>query len=97
MIAALIFLVPLGMTGLFLFFHFSPKDQYKTQSIKRFNVLVIIINILSCAIYSYRTYLTMIGTTDRAWWPVLAVLGSLFIFSAILFLGTFIRFIIFKK
>jgi len=97
MILALIVLVPFCVAALWVFFRFSPKDKNKAKLIIVVNSVIILIDILLCAIYSCRTYATMINTVDRNWWPILSVLGSLFIFSIVLIVGAIIRVLIFRK
>ena len=97
MMLSLTVLIPLCGVALWAFFRFSPKDINKENLILIYNIIVIFVNILLCLIYSYRTYSIMINTVDRAWWPILSVLGSLFIFAIVLFVAAIIRFFIFRK
>ena len=95
MILALIILVPLCAVSLWVFFRFTPpKDKSKINLL--YNYIVILIDVLLCAIHSYRMYATMINSVDRVWWPILSILGSLFIFPVILFVGAIIRAYIFE-
>ena len=97
MILSLIALVPLCGAALWAFLRFSPKDENKRKSIVFYNSALVSIDILLCAIYSYKIYTALIDTRDSAWWPILSILGSLFTFSLVLLLGIIIRFFIFKK
>jgi len=96
MILALIVLVPFCAVSLWVFFRFTPPAG-KKKITNRYNYSVILLNVLLCAGFTYRTYATMINTVDRAWWPVLSVLGSLFIFPIILFIAVLTRAFIFRK
>jgi len=97
MILALIVLIPFCIAALWAFFRFSPKETGSNKC-TIFNSITIILAILVCALYSYRTYATMINTVDREWWSILSVLGSLFFFSIILVVAAVLRnFVFFRK
>ena len=97
MISALMILIPLCMVALWVFFRFSSKDKNRMRLVILYNSAVILIAALLCAIFSYRTYMTMINSVDSGWWPILSILGSLFIFSVVLLIGAISRIFIFKK
>ena len=97
MILALIVLIPFCGAALWAFFRFSPQDEEKKKAILIYNWIVILINILLCLGYTYRAYSSMINSVDRAWWPILSILGSLFICAISLFVGAIIRKFIFRK
>lgn len=85
----LIILLPFFIISLWLFFRFSPKQQ--KNKCKIYNLIIISVAIFFCLLYSYRTYTVMINTNDSAWWLILSILGSLFIFSVTLIIGSILR------
>ncbi|MFC1809196.1 hypothetical protein ACFL3D_03635 [Candidatus Omnitrophota bacterium] len=98
MIIALVILIPLCILALWVFFHFSPRTvAAKQRIIKVYNITVLVMSIVLCALFSYNTYSNMIDTTDREWWPILSTLGSLFIFSTVLLISATIRSFIFQR
>ncbi|KPK97395.1 MAG: hypothetical protein AMJ95_09135 [Omnitrophica WOR_2 bacterium SM23_72] len=96
MILALVILLPFCFVTLLIFFHFSPKERMK--SCKIYNSIIILLALIFCALYIYRTYSVMVDTVDSAWWPTLSVIGSLFIFHLILLVGAMLRnYVFFRK
>jgi len=90
MILSLIILVPIALVALWFFFKSSPKGVQNNQ-IHFFNAGVVVAGVLLCGALTYKVYLMLAGGTDRAWWPVLSVLGSLIVFPATLMVGGIIR------
>jgi len=63
-----------------------------------YNSIVFGSSLIACLIVCLYFYLTTGQSVDRAWWPILALLGSLFTFAIVLIIGGFFRnYIIFKK
>jgi hypothetical protein len=63
-----------------------------------YNSFVFGSSIIACLIICIYFYLTTGQSVDRAWWPILAILGSLFSFAIILIIGLLFRnYLIFGK
>ena len=90
MILSLIILIPFVLVAVWLFFKISPKNV-NGNIIKIYNIIVILSALTACLLISLYCYRTTGQSVDRAWWPVLSVLGSLFVFPLILFIGGIIR------
>ena len=96
MIAALTVLIPFLCIVIWFYLKFTPKHANK-KSLKNYNLIVVFLALLACFLVSFYFYNTTGQSVDKAWWPVLATLGSLFIIPIILLITGFIRnFIIFK-
>ncbi len=90
MILALIILVPLVLLALWQFIKFSPEGVEK-KKLLFCNSVVIIIGVILCGLLTLNVYVNMAGGSDRAWWPILSVLGSLVVFPVCLTVGGIIR------
>ncbi len=96
MIAAFTILAPLLLACVVLFIRFQPKAANKSTK-NRFNIIVAALAILASIAVSIYFWRTTGQSVDRAWWPVLATFGSMFLISFILVVGVLIRYAIFKK
>ena len=97
MILALIILVPLIIITLRIYFKSTPKHIDKRTS-TIYNSVIFTISLIACLIVCLYTYFTTGQSIDRAWWPILAALGSLSVFPIVLIIGGLFRnFIIFRK
>jgi hypothetical protein len=90
MIISLLILLPLALLALWFFTKSSPRGDGK-GGVFLFNALVLAASVLFCGALTLKVYAMLAGGPDRAWWPVLSVLGSLLLFSACLTLGGLIR------
>ena len=90
MILALAVLVPGLLLSLWLFFKLSPKDADKTR-VCLYNAGVLVVCVLICGALTFKLHSTLADTTDRAWWPILSVLGSLVASSLCLAVGGVVR------
>ncbi len=90
MIVSLGILIPFLCFVLWLYFKFTPKHADK-KSLRLYNLIVVLLALLSCFFVSLHFYTTTGQSVDSAWWPVLALMGSLFIFPIIVFIGGVIR------
>ena len=97
MIVSLTILIPFFFFVLWLYFKFTPKHTDK-KSLRNYNLIVMLLALLSCFFVSFYFYNTTGQSVDSAWWPILAFMGSLFIFPIIVFIGGVIRnLIIFRQ
>lgn len=90
---ALLVLIPLLVFSLWAFFHFTPPTT--GRGVRVFNSSAIVVGLLLCVGWSARTYLQMVGTVDRSWWPVVSALGSMAIFPVWLVLAGVLRRVVF--
>ena len=97
MIIALLILVPIvGVVG-WAFFRFAPKHCDK-KSLLRFNLLSLAVSLLLAIGWCVRTYLVMSPSVDSAWWPIISLLGSLFIIPVALGVAAILRnFVLFHR
>jgi hypothetical protein len=93
MVLALLVLIPLLIFSLWAFFHFTPPTT--VRGVRVFNGSAVVVGALLCVGWSARTYLQMVGTVDRAWWPVVSALGSMAIFPVWLVLAGVLRRVVF--
>ena len=97
MILSLIILVPLILITLRIYFKKTPKHIDKRTS-TIYNFVIFTLSLIACFIVWLYTYFTTGQSVDRAWWPILAGLGSLFVFFIVLIIGGLFRnFIMFRK
>ena len=90
MILALIILAPLVILALWQFIKLSPEGVEK-RKVRFYNSVVLLVGVLLCGLLTLNVYENMAGGSDRAWWPVLSVLGSLVVFPVCLMVGGIIR------
>jgi len=90
MILALIVLVPLLLMSLWAFIRFSPKGGSR-QQVLLFNLGVLAVGLVLCALLTLKIYSNMAAGPDRAWWSILSVLGTLAVFSIVLVVGGLVR------
>jgi hypothetical protein len=97
MVLSLIILVPFSLISIWLYFKSSPKHIEK-QTGHIYNFIIVVLSLLACLAVGLYTYYSTGQSADRAWWPILAFLGSLFVLPIVLILGGLIRnFILFRK
>ena len=90
MILALIVLVPVLLMSLWAFIRFSPKGGSR-QQVLLFNLGVLAVGLVLCALLTLTIYSNMAAGPDRAWWSILSVLGTLAVFSIVLVVGGLVR------
>ena len=90
MIFALIILVPILVFSVWAFLRFSPKVESR-QRILLFNLSVLGVGLLLCAFLTLKVYGNLAAGPDRAWWPVLSVLGAMVVFPVVLLVGGVVR------
>lgn len=96
MALSMIFLVPVLLITVWLFFCFSPKRP-DPRPVFRFNIGVFVVGLLVCAVWTIWIRAQLVTGPDVAWWPVMAVLGSLAVFPVILLAGALVRnFMVFR-
>ena len=97
MILALIILVPLIIITLLIYSKSTPKHiDKRTRTI--YNSVIFSISLIACFTVCLYTYFTTGQSVDRAWWPIFAVFGSVFVFTIVLIIGGLFRnFVIFRK
>jgi hypothetical protein len=93
MVLALLVLIPVLVFSLWAFFRFTPSTT--VRGVRLFNGSSIVVGLLLCVGWSVRTYLQMLGTVDRPWWPVVSALGAMAIFPVWLILAAVLRSVIF--
>lgn len=96
MVLSMIFLVPVLLITVWLFFRFSPRKS-DPRPVFRFNLGVFVFGLLVCAVWTIWIWAQMVSGPDHAWWSILAVLGSLAAFPVILLAGALVRnFMVFR-
>lgn len=88
--------VPLALLSTVLFFKTAPKQMVAGERMKC-NLVVVGIALGGCLAVSFYFYFTTGKSADAAWWPILAVLSSLLVFSAVVSLGGVVRNGIYNK
>jgi len=97
MILALIILVPLIIIILLIYSKNTPKHIDKRTNSK-YNSVIFTVSLIACFTVCLYTYLTTGQSVDRAWWPIFAAFGSVFIFTIVVIVGGLFRnFVIFRK
>lgn len=97
MITSLLILLPLLAASLYAFFRFAPSHA-DNRAVRRFNVLSFAIAVLLAVAWVIRTYVVMTPTVDSAWWPVISLLGALFILPTTLAVAAIARnFVVFRQ
>ena len=98
MIVALVLLVPLLAGALYVYFRFSPSvEPSRLQSLKTFNVGILLGALLGCIGIGFYFKTMMSGGSDAGWWPILTVLCSLFFLAVLLFVGWVMKGFVFRK
>lgn len=90
MIAALLVLVPIVAVVTWAFFRFAPR-HVERKAVVRFNLGALALGMALAGAWCVRTYLVMSPTEDRAWWPLISLLGSLAIFPLALGVAAILR------
>jgi len=90
MIFAFIVLVPILVFSVWGFLRFSPKVE-RRQRILLFNLSVLMVGLLLCALLTLKVHANLAAGHDRAWWPILSVLGTLVVFPVVLLAGGLFR------
>ena len=85
-----IFLVPVLLITTWLFFRFSPRRS-DPRPVFRYNIGVFVVGLMLCAGWTVWIRAQLVTGPDVAWWPVLAILGSLAVFPLILLAGALVR------
>ncbi len=90
MILFFIMVIPLTAVFVWLYLRFCPKGTtLKTRL--RFEIPVLIVELLACTGAGIYSYLTVGRGPDRAWWPVIGLIHSSLLFPSILVLAASIR------
>jgi len=87
---AVILLAPILLISFWAFISFSPKVGNR-QGVLVFNLCVLVVGSLLCALLTLKIYSSMAAGTDRAWWPILSLLGTLVVFPVVLLAGRLVR------
>ena len=90
MIAALLLLVPIVAVVTWAFFRFAPRHAER-KAVVRFNLGALALGLALVGAWCVRTYLVMSATEDRAWWPLISLVGSLAIFPLALGVAAILR------
>ncbi len=90
MILAFIVLVPILLLSLWTFIRFSPKVTNR-QGVFVFNLGVLAVGLLLCGFLTLKVYANFATGPDRAWWPILSLLGTLVVFPVVLLAGGLVR------
>jgi len=96
MIAALCVLAPFSAACIWFFFRLSPQVENRKR-VHLYNIIMMLCAFLFCVIFTTYVYRSMIETHDRAWWPVLSMLGALIIFPVTLVVGALLRNLLFFR
>lgn len=92
MIVTLAVLLPLCLAALFLFVRLRPRvDVSRRRAMFAFDAIVVLIAVLACRSVTLHFRRTTGESVDRAWWPILATLSSVFLASATLLVGLLVR------
>jgi len=90
MILALIVLVPIFLLSVWAFLRYSLRMEGRT-GILLFNLSVLVVGLLLCALLTLKVHANFAAGPDRAWWPILAALGTLVVFPVVLLAGGLLR------
>ncbi len=90
MIFVFIVLVPILLISFWAFIRLSPKVGDR-QGVLVFNLCVLVVGSLLCALLTLKIYSSMAAGPDRACWPILSVLGTLVVFPVVLLAGGLVR------
>ena len=97
MILSLIILVPFLVITMWIYFKSSPK-HISRRTINIYNLIIVSLSLIACFGVCFYFYFTIGQSIDRAWWPVLAVFGSLLVFPVIVIAGGLVRnFVLFRN
>jgi len=97
MVLSLIILVPFSLISIWFYIKSTPK-HFEKQAGHIYNFIIVVLLIMACSTVSLYFCYSTGQSADRAWWPILAFLGSLFVLPIVLILGGLIRnFILFRK
>lgn len=96
MLFVLVILVVLFLASLVLYIRVQPKDMSPSGS-RLFNYCLG--TIAAVAVFAVAAYFRFAATQtgDTAWWPGLALLGSLFVLAVLFVAATAIRFVVFRS
>jgi hypothetical protein len=90
MFFSLILLILVLAVSTWAFLRYSPRGS-DPRRVVRFNASVLVIGVIGCGALTIKLYLALATSQDRAWWPVIAGLYSLALFSAVLLVGALVR------
>ena len=90
MILVLIVLVPIFLLSVWAFLRYSPRMEGR-KGVLLFNLSVLVVGLLLCAFLTFKVYASMGVGPDRAWWPILSVLGTLVVFPVVLLVAGTVR------
>ena len=90
MIFVFIVLVPILLISFWAFIRLSPKVGNR-QGVLVFNLCVLVVGSLLCALLTLKIYSSMAAGTDQAWRPILSVLGTLVVCPVVLLAGGLVR------
>jgi hypothetical protein len=97
MLLALLILLPITGIAIWAFLRFGPAHAER-MPLRRFNLAAVSAGLLLAIAWCVRTYLVMSPTVDAGWWPVIAALGALALFSLVLAVAALARnFIVFRS
>ena len=97
MIISLSALILLCFIIVWIFLKSSPSIQGQQRALLNFNLSSVFVAVFPCVLLTYFTYISLVDTVDRAWWPVLSGLGSVLIISVVLLGGVILRMIVFRE
>lgn len=90
MILVSVILFPLLAIIIWLFVRSYPLAQYG-EAVRRFNNTTLAIVATSCTAVSLYVWGTIGQSTDRAWWPILALFGSVLVSILVLLVAANVR------
>jgi len=90
MVIAILLSLPLFIFAIWTFYRFTPGHANR-QSIARFNRVSVVVTFGLATAWSIRTYIVMSATEDSGWWPIISLLGAMFIIPFGLIVAAVIR------
>ncbi|MGH7198021.1 MAG: hypothetical protein ACREH5_04680 [Candidatus Omnitrophota bacterium] len=79
-----------------IYFYLEPRTPNQ-NALKAYNWATVAAGLALCGVFAWRMNQRMADTTDAQWWPVIALLGSLLLFSIILLVGGILRNLVFFR
>ena len=96
MIGTSAFLLAFLIPAVWFFVRAQPKTE-RVAELKRYNVIVIVLAIVTVVATTVYFWATTGQSVDKGWWVALAILGSVFFVCVLLALATIFRFFFFRS
>jgi uncharacterized BrkB/YihY/UPF0761 family membrane protein len=95
MIIAFTIVAILLVPSAFIFWRGQPRTK-RVRELRHFNKTVVVLVIATAIVTTLYSWLTTGQSSDRAWWPIMAILGSCFFIAMELILSSAVRYFMFR-